>query len=211
MRKFTTVHGIAAPLNEDNIDTDALLPARFLLLMDKVGFGKHLFSERRRDKNFILNVQPYNTAEIIIAGPRFGIGSSREHAVWALADFGIRCILAPSFGDILFANCIKNVILPIQLGEADHGQIMQCAIDGRTVTINLETQTISSGDISIKFDVKPFHKRTLLLGLDETQSILSEDIKDILAFERGQKDTEPWLYLSPEQLSIFNDTKKSLP
>lgn len=210
MRKFTTLEGIPAPLNEANVDTDAILPARFLLLLDKVGFGKHLFNERRRDKNFVLNTPPYDTAEILVAGPRFGIGSSREHAVWALSDFGIRCIIAPSFGDIFFANCTKNGILPICLAVDEHVKIMDAAINKDVVNIDLKAQKITVGSHIIPFDVSPYHKDALLLGLDEIGSILANDVSDIQDFETKQHQTQPWLYLSDAQLSIFGETKKRL-
>ena len=210
VRKFTALDSIPAPFNEANIDTDAILPARFLLLLDKVGFGKHLFSERRREKSFILNTPPYNTAEILVAGPRFGIGSSREHAVWALADFGFRCIIAPSFGDILFSNCTKNGILPICLPADKHKKVMDAAINKETVKVELESQLITFGETGFTFDVNPYHKKSLLLGLDETGGILANDSDDIQAFETQQRRAQPWLYLSDEQLSIFNKIKKRL-
>lgn len=210
MRKFTTLEAIPAPLNEANVDTDAILPARFLLLLDKVGFGKHLFSERRRDKTFVLNTPPYNTSEILVTGPRFGIGSSREHAVWALSDFGFRCIIAPSFGDIFFANCTKNGILPIFLAADHHKKVMDAAINKDVVKIDLKTQKITVGSHVIPFDVSSYNKDALLSGLDEIGSIMAHDVDDIQAFETKQQQTQPWLYLSPAQLSIFGETKKRL-
>lgn len=210
MRKLTTIESIPAPLSEANIDTDAILPARFLLLLDKVGFGKHLFSERRREKGFVLNTPPYNTAEILVAGERFGIGSSREHAVWALSDFGFRCIIAPSFGDIFFANCTKNGILPICLPADKHQRVMDAAVKKETIKVDLKAQHISFGDSRMSFDVNPYHKKSLLLGLDEIGGILKNDVDDIGAFETKQRGAQPWLYLSKEQLSIFSKTKKRL-
>ena len=119
MRKFTTLTSIAAPLDEANIDTDIIFPARFLLIMDKLGLGKYAFNERRntgiKESNFVLDTPPYIGSEILVTGARFGIGSSREQAVWALTDLGIRCIIAPSFGDIFYANCLNNGLLPICL------------------------------------------------------------------------------------------------
>lgn len=210
MLKFTTLQGIPAPLNEANVDTDAILPARFLLLLDKAGFGKHLFSERRRDTNFVLNTPPYDTAEILVTGPRFGIGSSREHAVWALSDFGFRCIIAPSFGDIFFANCTKNGVLPICLSADEHKKVMDAAISKDGVSIDLAAQTIAVGSHLIPFDVSPYHKEALLQGLDEIGSILTNDVDDIQAFETKQQQAQPWLYLSKAQLSIFGETKARL-
>lgn len=210
MRKFTTLESIPAPLNEANVDTDAILPARFLLLLDKVGFGKHLFSERRRDKAFVFNTPPYDSAEILVAGPRFGIGSSREHAVWALSDFGFRCIIAPSFGDIFFANCTKNGILPICLTADQHQKVMNAAINKDVVKIDLKDQKITVGPHIIPFDVSPYHKEALLSGLDEIGSILAHDVDDIQAFETQQQQAQPWLYLSKAQLSIFSETKTRL-
>lgn len=211
MRKISTITSIAAPLPEANIDTDAIFPARFLLLLDKTGIGKYLFNERKADKDFVLNTPPYDKTEILITGPRFGIGSSREHAAWALSDFGIKCVIAPSFGDIFFANCIKNGILPIVLEPEDHERIMSAAQMQTSMTIDLPAKTVRIGqEQPIAFNIKESHKRALLLGLDEIGEILANDAADITAFEQRQKTAQPWLYLSKAQLAIFDEMKTKL-
>ena len=199
MRKFTKLTGIPAPLDEANIDTDIIFPARFLLLMNKVGLGKHVFNERRNSRNensnFVLDTPPYDTSEILVTGPRFGIGSSREQAVWALTDYGIRCIIAPSFGDIFFGNCVKNGLLPIQLGDKNHNLVMRAAKECVAISIDLPKQNISFGDIEIVFDVTARSKELLLSGLDETAAIMAQETPAIEAFERRQRKQMPWLYL----------------
>lgn len=198
MRKFTTLNGIPAPLDEANIDTDLILPARFLLLMNKKGLGKHLFKDRRtgnlRAPPFVLDTAPYQTSNILVTGPRFGIGSSREQAVWALTDFGVRCIIAPSFGDIFFANCLKNGLLPITLGGIEHERLMQAAKEKKSIAIDLPAQRIIFGLLQIEFDVPPRGKRLLLSGQDETDAILTHETAAIEAFETYQKAQMPWLY-----------------
>ena len=198
MRKFTTLQGIPAPLDEANIDTDIIFPARFLLLMNKKGLGKHVFKERRKSgvkkSNFVLDMPPYDTSEILVTGPRFGIGSSREQAVWALTEFGIRCIIARSFGDIFFANCLKNGLLPIVLDGEKHQRLMKAAKDAVSITIDLESQTISLGQDKISFDVPARGKELLLSGLDETAEILANEVTAIDTFENKQRSLMPWLY-----------------
>lgn len=208
MRKLLKVSSVAAPIPESDIDTDAIFPARFLLLLNRIGLGQHLFHERRQTEAgqtpFILDQTKYQGSEILVAGPRFGIGSSREHAVWALSDFGIRCIIAPSFGDIFYANCLKNGVLPIRLQDAEHQIIMAASLAGKAIMIDLEAQEISSSETGvIKFEIAEHHKYALLNGLDEITSILSEDGSDITAFEARQKHDAPWLQLSDDQLSSF--------
>lgn len=205
MQKFTSLTSVAAPLPEADIDTDVIFPARFLLLLDKAGLGKHLFHERRHQSgrltDFVLNRAPYDSAQILVAGANFGSGSSREHAVWALADFGIRCVIAPSFGEIFFANCAKNGVLAIVLGDEAHGRAMRTAAGGGTMNVDLLSQTITLPDGQpIGFDVEPYRKRALLLGLDEIGSILAEDATDIAAFERAQRHEFPWVQLEGSQL-----------
>ena len=212
MEKFTTLHNVAAPLPETHLDTDVIFPARFLLLPDKKGLGEQLFNERRTNRTgegprFVLDTPPYDRAKILVTGKAFGTGSSREQAVWALADFGIRCVIAPSFGEIFFANCFKNGVLPIVLDDATHEQVMAEAKAQRALTIDLEGQQIRLEDgRGIGFDIDPHRKRTLLLGLDEVGLILEDDIEDILAFEAGQRRERPWHFLTPEQLAFFKDT-----
>ena len=201
MHKFKTLTSIPAPLDEANIDTDLILPARFLLLMDKTGLGKHLFKDRRtgdmRTPPFVLDIPPYETSEILVAGPHFGIGSSREQAVWSLTDFGIRCIIAPSFGDIFYANCLKNGLLPVSLGGREHEHLMQTAKSGTSITIDLPSQTIAVGSQSIEFKVPRRGKELLLSGLDETAAILAHETPAIEAFESLQRVRMQWLYSKP--------------
>ena len=198
MRKFTTLHGIPAPLDEANIDTDIIFPARFLLLMNKKGLGKHVFKERRKSgvnkSNFVLDTPPYDTSEILVTGPRFGIGSSREQAVWALTEFGFRCVIAPSFGDIFFANCLKNGLLPIVLDGPKHQSLMNAAKDAVSISIDLRSQIITLGQNEISFVVPARGKELLLSGLDETAEILANEASAIDAFEQKQRSQMPWLY-----------------
>ena len=199
MRKFTTLTSIAAPLNETNIDTDIIFPARFLLIMDKLGLGKYAFNERRntgiKGSNFVLDTPPYLGSEILVTGARFGIGSSREQAVWALTDLGIRCIIAPSFGDIFYANCLNNGLLPIEFNGAEYQLIMQAANEAEPITIDLETQTLTASNNKVRFDVPQRGKHMLLNGLDATAEILVNETQAIDAFERQQRAHMPWLYL----------------
>jgi 3-isopropylmalate/(R)-2-methylmalate dehydratase small subunit len=208
MEKFSTLTSIAAPFLESHIDTDIIFPARFLLLPDKKGLGKHLLHERRHagGEPFILDTPPFDKAQILVTGRNFGTGSSREQAVWALADFGIRCVIGLSFGEIFFANCFKNGVLPIELGPTDHAAVAAEAATGRPLTIDLEAQEIRLPDDSaIAFEIDPYRKRSLLLGLDEIGEILSDDLADIASFEDRQRAAKPWLYLTREQLSHFAD------
>ena len=217
MQKFTIVAGIAAPLPETNIDTDVIIPARFLLLPDKKGLGKKLFHERRhrpgeeKVEPFVLDTPPYDDSRILVAGKAFGTGSSREQAVWALADFGIRCVIAPSFGEIFFANCFKNGVLPIVLDGAEHAAILAEAAAARPIRIDLEASSIALQDgRKIGFEVDAHRKRSLLLGLDEIDAILKDDGQAIAAFEASQRAAKPWLYLEREQLSHFDDLEIEL-
>jgi 3-isopropylmalate/(R)-2-methylmalate dehydratase small subunit len=214
MRKLSEIVSLAMPLLESDIDTDAIFPARFLLLLSRKGIGKHLFHERRQRPAgaapFILDDPKYEGAEILVAGPRFGVGSSREHAVWALADFGIRCIIAPSFGDIFFANCLKNGILPIRLDGEAHAALVQAAKAAQTVHIDLPEQTVTpEGGAPLGFEIAPRHKHGLLNGLDEIGSILAEDGDAIAAFEARHAAEAPWLALSDAQLVSFVGPSRS--
>jgi len=198
MQKFTTLTGIAAPLPEADIDTDVIFPARFLLLLDKAGIGKHLFHERRyregRRTDFVLNTPPWDHAKILVADANFGSGSSREHAVWALSDFGIRCVIAPSFGEIFYANCFKNGVLAIVLTDDEHARVMEVAKNAGALGVDLEAQTVTLPDgQSIAFELDPYKRRSLLLGLDEIGSILADDAADIADYERRQRGLYPWL------------------
>ena len=216
MRKFTTLTSVAAPLPETHIDTDIIFPARFLLLPDKKGLGDKLFNERRQNRSgdgprFILDTPPFDTAEILVTGRNFGTGSSREQAVWALADFGIRAVVAPSFGEIFFANCFKNGVLPIVLDEGSHERVMARASAAAPLTIDLQAQTVDLGDgAPIGFDIEPYRKRSLLLGLDEIGMILADDAVDITAFEARQRASQPWLHLTADQLAFFSDLGEEL-
>src|SRR3569832_298392 len=169
MQSFTTLESIAAPLPEADLDTDVIFPARFLLLLDKTGLGRHLFHERRhkdgRQTDFVLNRPPYDHAKILVADANFGSGSSREHAVWALADFGIRCVIAPSFGEIFYANCFKNGVLAIVLANDKHASMMAAAESQVPIRIDLEQLWITLPDgPPIAFEVDPYRRRALLLG-----------------------------------------------
>ena len=209
MEKFTRLTSVAAPLAEADIDTDIIFPARFLLLLDKAGLGKHLFHERRHRRDgsmtdFILNTPPFNEARILVADANFGSGSSREQAVWALADFGIRCVIAPSFGEIFFSNCFKNGVLPIVMTGEAHANIMAAARTGQPFSVDLEEQTLLlPNGPALNFDIDPWRKRALLLGLDEIGSILADDEADISAFEARHRATSPWLFLDDGRMDQF--------
>jgi 3-isopropylmalate/(R)-2-methylmalate dehydratase small subunit len=202
MTPFTTLAGIAAPFPDADVDTDIIFPARFLLLLDKDGLGKHLFHDRRWREDgsavpdFILNRPPFDRARILVAGPRFGSGSSREQAVWTLADFGIRCVIAPSFGEIFFANCPKTGVLPVIAGAADHAAVMEAARRGETVTVDLETQRVSWPGGGFGFAVEEHRRRALLQGLDEIGMVLADDAAEIAAFERLRAARTPWLEIT---------------
>jgi len=213
MQSFTTLESIAAPLPEADLDTDVIFPARFLLLLDKTGIGKHLFHERRhkdgRLTDFVLNRPPYDHAKILVADANFGSGSSREHAVWALADFGIRCVIAPSFGEIFYANCFKNGVLAIVFTGDNHARMMAAAVSRAPIRVDLEQQRVTLPDGSaIAFETDPYRRRSLLLGLDEIGTILAEDAADIAAFEHKQSKQAPWLRLEDGRLDgLFADRK----
>jgi len=209
MHKFTILTSIAAPLRETHLDTDVIFPARFLLLPDKKGLGEQLFNERRTNRTgegprFVLDTPPFDRAQILVTGKAFGTGSSREQAVWALADFGIRCVIAPSFGEIFFANCVKNGVLAIVLDETTHETVMKEAESCRPLTIDLEAARIRFEDgTTLAFDIDPHRKRTLLEGLDEIGLILTDDGDDIAAFEARQRAEKPWLYLTEDQVAVL--------
>jgi len=201
MDKFTTLTGVAAPMDMINIDTDMVIPKQFLTTIERSGLGKNLFFEMRYDKNggenpdFVLNKPAYRDAKILVAGENFGCGSSREHAPWALLDFGIRCVIAPSFADIFYNNCFKNGILPIKLPKEDVDKLLDDAERGAnaTLTIDLETQTISGPDGGeISFDLDEFKKHCLLNGLDDVALTMENETK-IADFEENRKAAQPWL------------------
>ena len=184
MKPFTQLTGVAAPLPESDIDTDIIFPARFLLLPEKRGLGEYLFNERRRAEGgprFVLDSPPFDRARILVTGANFGSGSSREQAVWAIADFGIRAIVAPSFGEIFFNNCIKNGVLPVAMAGAAHERTMKAAVSGGVLSIDLALKTVSLPDgEAVPFGLDRYAYRMLLLGLDEIGMILAEDMADIL-------------------------------
>ena len=202
MEKFTCLTGVAAPLPMDNVDTDRIIPARFLKTIKRTGLGEHLFNELRysgdgpEKADFVLNRPAYREARMLITGDNFGCGSSREHAPWALLDFGIRCVIAPSFADIFYNNCFKNGILPIKLAPDLVERLMKAAEWGAnaTMTVNLESQEIIDPDGStIPFDVEAFRKHCLLNGLDDIGLTMQKATR-IDTFEAAQKDSQPWLY-----------------
>jgi 3-isopropylmalate/(R)-2-methylmalate dehydratase small subunit len=202
MEKFTTITGVAAPLDMINVDTDMVIPKKFLTTIERSGLGKGLFFEMRFDADgnenpdFVLNQPAYKDSKILVSGENFGCGSSREHAPWALLDFGIRCVIAPSFADLFYYNCFKNGILPIILAPEDMKKIMDDAKRGAnaTLTIDLENQTIQGPDGGeIKFEIDEFKKHCLLNGLDDIALTMKNEDK-IADFEDGQKTTQPWLY-----------------
>ncbi len=200
MEKFTTLTGVAAPLDMINVDTDKIIPKQFLKTIKRTGLGKHLFEEMRYDMDgteiadFVLNRPAYRKASVLIAGENFGCGSSREHAPWALLDFGIRCVIAPSFADIFHANCFKNGIVPIVLPPEQVTQLMADAEKGENarLTVELERQEITrpNGE-TIAFDIDPFRKHCLLNGLDDIALTL-EKVAAIDNFEERQRLEQPW-------------------
>ncbi len=201
MDKFTTLTGIAAPLPLRNIDTDMIIPKQFLKTIKRTGLGKSLFYEMRFDQagkevtDFVLNKPQYRKAEILVTGDNFGCGSSREHAPWALLDFGIRCVIAPDFADIFYNNCFQNGILPIRLPQAAVDKLMDDANRGAnaTVTIDLEKQEIRGPDGGvIKFEIDAFRKHCLMNGLDNIGLTLEKN-KAIAAFEEKAGASRPWL------------------
>ena len=151
MTPFVTLTSVAAPFPEAQIDTDVIFPARFLLLPDKAGLGRHLFHERRAKGGFVLDRAPWTTARILVTGPDFGTGSSREQAVWALADFGIRCVIGPSFGEIFFSNCFRNGVLPIGLRDAAYTAVLKAAEQGQPITVDLPSQQVRAGDAALRW------------------------------------------------------------
>ena len=199
MEKFTVLKGVAAPLPVMNVDTDMLIPKQFLKTIGRKGLGKSLFYEHRfkpdgsENPDFVLNKAPYRQARILVARDNFGCGSSREHAPWALEDFGIRCIIAPSFADIFYNNCFMNGMLPIKL-PAEQVDLLLAEADGAAFTIDLPNQKIlrPNGE-SIPFEIDPFFKTCLVEGLDEVALTLQKSpfIRD---FEAKQRASQPWLW-----------------
>ena len=201
MQPFTTLSGVAAPLPMVNVDTDMIIPKQFLKTIKRTGLGSALFFEMRtrpdgsENPDFVLNKPAYKNAKLLIAGANFGCGSSREHAPWALLDFGIRCIIAPSFADIFYNNCFKNGVLPVALPQAEVDRLMQDASLGANaiISIDLEKQEIRRPDGSaIHFDIDPFRKQCLLNGWDDIGLTMQHE-KDISDFETRRQVSEPWV------------------
>ncbi|OQW55239.1 MAG: 3-isopropylmalate dehydratase [Proteobacteria bacterium SG_bin9] len=201
MDKFTTLTGVAAPLKIINVDTDMIIPKQYLKTIKRTGLGKGLFSEQRykddgsENPDFVLNKPAYRQAKILVAGDNFGCGSSREHAPWALADFGIKCIISTSFGDIFYNNCFKNGMLPIRVSPEELDKLFDDADRGAnaTLTIDLEKQEIRGPDGGvIKFDLDPFRKHCMLNGLDDIGLTL-EKKTSISTYESKAKESRPWL------------------
>ncbi len=200
MDKFTKLTGIVAPLPMINVDTDMIIPKQFLKTIKRSGLGKNLFHELRYDLNgnlrndFVLNWDPYKDAKILVTGENFGCGSSREHAPWSLLDFGIRCIIAPSFADIFFNNCFKNGILPIKLSQEKIDILMSYAEKQKTLTVDLEKQKILQEDGNFqKFEIETFRKKCLLEGLDDIALTLEKTDK-ITEYEIKATKITPWIY-----------------
>jgi 3-isopropylmalate/(R)-2-methylmalate dehydratase small subunit len=198
MKKFNILKGIPANLPMINIDTDMIIPKQFLKTIKRTGLGKSLFFEMRFEENgdeieeFVLNKNPYNDSKILITGKNFGCGSSREHAPWALLDFGIQCIISTSFADIFYNNCFKNGMLPIVLDEKNIEELIQYSIRKENIEINLSEQEIIFGNKRIKFEIDAFKKKCLLDGLDDIAMSLEKD-KEISSYENLQKKKKPWI------------------
>jgi 3-isopropylmalate/(R)-2-methylmalate dehydratase small subunit len=199
MQKFNKVKGIPAYLPIVNIDTDMLIPKQFLKTIKRTGLGKNLFYEMRYDEKgikndqFILNQSPYDKSKILIAGKNFGCGSSREHAPWALLDFGITCVISSSYADIFYNNCFKNGILPIVIDEEKIKQISEYSSRKEEIEIDLVDQIIKFGNNEIKFEIDPFKKKCLLEGLDDIALSLEKTDK-IVSFENKLKNSKPWIF-----------------
>ena len=198
MKKFTSLKSIPAYLPIVNIDTDMIIPKQFLKTIKRTGLGKNLFHEMRYDDdgknidNFILNKSPYSNSKILIAGNNFGCGSSREHAPWALLDFGITCVISSSYADIFYNNCFKNGILPIILDEEKIKELAEYSKRKEEIEINLEKQEIKYGNKVIKFEVDAFKKKCLIEGLDDI-ALSMEKISQIDNFEKKLIKDKPWL------------------
>jgi 3-isopropylmalate/(R)-2-methylmalate dehydratase small subunit len=200
MEKFTHLEGVAAPINMINVDTDMIIPKNYLKTIKRTGLGKGLFAEKRyrddgsEDPDFILNKPAYRNAKILVADDNFGCGSSREHAPWALLDFGIRCVISTSFGDIFYNNCFKNGVLPIRVSPEDLEKLFDDAERGAnaTLSIDLEKQEIRGPDGGVvKFDVEPFRKHCMLNGLDDIGLTMVKSDK-IGSYEEKTKTARPW-------------------
>ena len=199
MQKFNSLTSIPVYLPIVNIDTDMIIPKQFLKTIKRTGLGKNLFFEMRYDdngneiKDFILNQEPHNQSKILIAGKNFGCGSSREHAPWALLDFGITCVISSSYADIFYSNCFKNGILPITLPEEKIKELSEYSKRKEEISIDLNEEKIIFGNSEIKFDIDPFKKKCLLEGLDDIALSLAKKEK-ITTFEENLKNSKPWIF-----------------
>ena len=199
MKKFTKIKSIPAYLPIVNIDTDMIIPKQFLKTIKRTGLGKNLFFEMRYDEkgnlleDFILNKHPYSESKILITGKNFGCGSSREHAPWALLDFGITCIISSSYADIFYSNCFKNGILPVTLTEEEIKELIEYCNRKEEISINLYDQKIFLGNKQIDFEIDEFKKKCLIEGLDDIALSLEKSDK-IIAFEKKIKSTKPWIF-----------------
>ena len=199
MQKFNSLTGIPSYLPIVNIDTDMIIPKQFLKTIKRTGLGKNLFFEMRYDddgneiKDFILNQEPHNKSKILIAGKNFGCGSSREHAPWALLDFGITCVISSSYADIFYSNCFKNGILPIVLPEEKIKELSEYSKRKEEISIDLKEEKIIFGNNETKFNIDPFMKKCLLEGLDDIALSLAKKEK-INIFEENLKNNKPWIF-----------------
>jgi len=199
MQKFNSLTSIPTYLPIVNIDTDMIIPKQFLKTIKRTGLGKNLFFEMRYDNNgneikdFILNQEPHNQSKILIAGKNFGCGSSREHAPWALLDFGITCVISSSYADIFYSNCFKNGILPIILPEEKIKELSEYSKRKEEISVDLKEEKIIFGNSEIKFDIDPFKKKCLLEGLDDIALSLAQKEK-IANFEKNLKNNKPWIF-----------------
>ena len=199
MQKFKTIKSIPAHLPIVNIDTDMIIPKQFLKTIKRTGLGKNLFYEMRYNEkgtpinDFILNISPFNNSKILIAGKNFGCGSSREHAPWALLDFGITCVISSSYADIFYNNCFKNGILPIVLPEAKIKELSEYSKRKEEIIVNLEEQKITFGNNEIDFEIDQFKKKCLLEGLDDIALSLEKNPK-ITEFEKKLSSNRPWIF-----------------
>ena len=198
MKKFNILKGIPANLPMINVDTDMIIPKQFLKTIKRTGLGKGLFFEMRHDESgkkiqeFVLNKEPYNNSPILLVGKNFGCGSSREHAPWALLDFGIQCVISSGFADIFYNNCFKNGMLPIVLDERKIEELIQYSKIKKSIEINLAKQEILFGNKRIKFDIDPFKKKCLLNGLDDIALSLEKSEK-ISSYENKLEKNKPWI------------------
>jgi 3-isopropylmalate/(R)-2-methylmalate dehydratase small subunit len=198
MEKFNILKSIPANLPMMNVDTDMIIPKQFLKTIKRSGLGKSLFFEMRYDEqgkkinDFVLNKEPYNKSSILLAGKNFGCGSSREHAPWSLLDFGIKCVISPSFADIFYNNCFKNGMLPIVLDPKQIEELIKYSKKKETIEINLSEQKIKLGNKIINFEIDTFKKKCLLNGLDDIALSLEKSEK-ISSYEKNIQKTKPWM------------------